>query len=120
MIQWAERALARPGKMRFPHMSESHGSATRVDNGSVQAENLLRSADNDAECLVEFPQRDVGLRDAGGLESQRNSKSRSSRKVDRCARGVGIACGTAGLAKGMRQGEQRNVRYQVLRTKDLS
>ena len=72
-------------------MSQSYGPTPGINDGPVQTENFLRRADHHAERLIEFPESDVGLRDACCLQRQGDSERGGGGEIDGCAGGIGIA-----------------------------
>ena len=73
------------------HVTEGNGATSNVDFGVVDTEDLFGGNTDDGECLVELPQVNVVLLDAGSLECLGHSERRGGREVHRVASSVGVA-----------------------------
>ncbi len=72
-------------------VAEGDGTAERIDLGALEAEDLLVGKYDSSESLVELPDSDLVLGDAGTLQSNGNGLGGGDGEINRGHGGVGVA-----------------------------
>ena len=98
-----------PGRQRVgTYVSKSNGTAANVDLAPVETQDLFSANTDNRERLVELPESNVLLLDAGLFQCNGHGQSRGSREVDRGASGISKACRSVTVGPVIRRNYKRH------------